>query len=364
MRIISVDRERSKPDREAPQGNRVTAVRLGFPFCHGRAWPYRLHTSAEQKSLAVCCGVRFGIIPQQKVIRNDASLGRFGDRRLQKGGAFLLARLLGLGQCGIGLRALGGDRAGEVRLDRFLKNPRVTPAEMVATARAHLPDQVQGREVLVIQDTTSLRDDGNKCGLHLHPAIAVGAADGALSGLLSADLPVRDEIPKTHCNKRRLNDKESRRWVDATVRTADLLTAGASRAMAIADREADLYEMFACRPEAVDVLVRANQTGRWPTVAGSARVATMSRNCGPRDGRTAACSRPCGARGTPCAARPAHRHRAAEAQSCTLGGGAGAQCRSDPGRGARNRPAGWRGRHVAGGGRGHCRRAHRQAPYP
>ena len=144
------------------------------------------------------------------------------------------------------------------RLDLTAERLRVTPAEMVATARAHLPDQVQGREVLVIQDTTSLRDDGNKCGLHLHPAIAVDAADGALSGLLSADLLVRDETPEAHCNRRRLEDKESRWWVDATVRTADLLTAGASRAMAIADREADLYEMFACRPEGVDVLVRAN----------------------------------------------------------------------------------------------------------
>lgn len=153
---------------------------------------------------------------------------------------------------------LGGDRAGEVRLDRFLKNPRVTPAEMVAAARAHLLERVQGREVLVIQDTTSLRDDGNKRGLYLHPAIAVDAADGALLGLLSADFLVRDETPKAHCNTRRLEEKESRRWVDATAQAADLLTAGASRVTVIADREADLYEMFACRPEGVDVLVRAN----------------------------------------------------------------------------------------------------------
>jgi hypothetical protein len=145
-----------------------------------------------------------------------------------------------------------------VRLERFLKNPRVSPAEMVATARLHLLPRVQGREVLVIQDTTSLRDDGNKRGLYLHPAIAVDAADGALLGLLTADVLVRDETPKTHCNKRRLEDKESRRWVEVTDQAADLLTAGASRVTVIADREADLYEMFACRPEGVDVLVRAN----------------------------------------------------------------------------------------------------------
>ena len=145
-----------------------------------------------------------------------------------------------------------------MRLDRFLNNPRVTPAEMVATARSHLLERVAGREVLVIQDTTSLRDDGNKRGLYLHPAITVDAADGALLGLLSADFLVRDETPKEHCNKRRLGEKESRRWVDVTAQAADLLTAGASRVTVIADREADLYEMFACRPAGVDVLVRAN----------------------------------------------------------------------------------------------------------
>jgi hypothetical protein len=169
----------------------------------------------------------------------------------------LLARLLSLGQAGISLRALGGDRAGEVRLDRFLKNPRVTPAEMVATARSHLLQRVAGREMLVIQDTTSLRDDGNKRGLYLHPAIAVDAADGALLGLLTAELLVRDDSPKTHCNKRQLEQKESRRWVEATTQAADLLAAGARGVTMIADREADLYEAFACRPDGVDVLIRA-----------------------------------------------------------------------------------------------------------
>jgi hypothetical protein len=170
----------------------------------------------------------------------------------------LLQQLVGLGQRGISLRALGGDRAGEVRLDRFLKNPRVTPAEMVATARAQLLSRVAGGHLLVIQDTTSLRDDGNKRGLHLHPAIVVDATNGALLGLLAADLLVRDETAKPHCNKRRLDEKESRRWVDATAQAADLLTAGANCVTMIADREADIYETFACRPAGIDVLVRSH----------------------------------------------------------------------------------------------------------
>jgi len=55
-----------------------------------------------------------------------------------------------------------------VRLGRLLKNRQVTPGEMVATARSHLLGRVAGRDGLVIQDTTSLRDDGRKRGLYLH----------------------------------------------------------------------------------------------------------------------------------------------------------------------------------------------------
>jgi hypothetical protein len=71
---------------------------------------------------------------------------------------------------------------------------------MAATARSHLLNRVQERDVLVIQDPTSLRDDGDKRGLYLHPhpapAIVADAADGALPGLLTADFLVRDGTPK------------------------------------------------------------------------------------------------------------------------------------------------------------------------
>ena len=152
---------------------------------------------------------------------------------------------------------MGGSRAGQVRFDRFLKNPRVTPAEMIAVARQDLRGRVPGRELLVVQDTTSLRDDGKKRGLYLHPAIAVDATDGALLGVLSAEFLVRDETPKAHCNKRALADKESRRWIDVTGQAAELLEAGASQVTVIGDRECDFYEAFACRPDGIDVLVRA-----------------------------------------------------------------------------------------------------------
>ena len=170
----------------------------------------------------------------------------------------MLERLVECAEDGVTVCRLGQDRRGEVRLGRFLTNPKVTPDEMVATARAHLMQRVAGRELQVIQDTTSLRDDGDKKGVWLHPAIVVDAADGTLLGLLSADFLVRDGAPLVHCNQRALANKESRRWVEATELAADLLAHGARGVQMIADREADLYESFACRPDGVDVLVRAH----------------------------------------------------------------------------------------------------------
>ena len=73
-----------------------------------------------------------------------------------------------------------------MRLTRFLRNPKVTPQEMIATARARTAGLVKDRPILAIQDTTSLRDDVDERSLHLHPMIAVDAADGTLLGLVHA----------------------------------------------------------------------------------------------------------------------------------------------------------------------------------
>src|SRR3954471_24069037 len=107
----------------------------------------------------------------------EGSLGRFGDPRLEKRGAFLLARLVSVGQSGVSVRRVGGNRAGEMRFTRFLRNKRVKPEEMVATARARTTALAKRRHILAIQDTTTLRDDGNQNSLCLHAMIAVDAED-------------------------------------------------------------------------------------------------------------------------------------------------------------------------------------------
>ena len=54
-------------------------------------------------------------------------------------------RLVAHGGKGVSVRGLWGDRAGEMRITRFLHNPRVTIAEMMGTARARACAQVAGR---------------------------------------------------------------------------------------------------------------------------------------------------------------------------------------------------------------------------
>jgi hypothetical protein len=169
--------------------------------------------------------------------------------------------LVAQSQGGVRLRALGGSRAGEMRVFRFLHNERVTPGTMIEAARTRTLARVSGRHVLAIQDTTSLRDESNtsKHSLHLHPTLAVDATEGAIVGLVDAQILTRAGGQRATKRKRPFADKQSRRWLDATIASAVLREAGASQVTVIADRESDIYEAFAMRPPEVDLLIRAEQ---------------------------------------------------------------------------------------------------------
>jgi hypothetical protein len=129
---------------------------------------------------------------------------------------------------------------------------------MVATARARTVGLVKGRHILAIQDTTTLRDDGNQRSLSLHPMIAVDAHDGGLLGLIEAVFLSHVGGKKSLRAKRPFAEKESRRWLDATETAASLVRAGAVCVTVVADREGDIYEEFACRPAETELLIRAH----------------------------------------------------------------------------------------------------------
>jgi len=174
-----------------------------------------------------------------------------------KRGVFLHARLVEQAGHGIRVRRLGGHRAGEIRLTRWLRNPAVTVAEMAATAAARTAERCAGRHLLAIQDTTVVRSDGGG-GHYLHAVLGVDAADGAILGLVDGVFLHRDAGRKAARRSLPVAAKESRRWLDGAERAA-AVGAAASRVTVVADRESDIYEAFARCPHGVELLVRAAQ---------------------------------------------------------------------------------------------------------
>lgn len=169
------------------------------------------------------------------------------------------SRLVSEGGWGGCVRGLGSDRAGEMRITRFLHNRRVTTAEMLSTASARTCSHVRGRHVLAIQDTTSVRVDEKGIGLSVHPLIAVDATSGFVLGLVDAFFLDRRGGEKGTRNERAFEDKDSRRWLDGAQSASRLWDAGAACVTVVEDREGDIYECFAFKPDKVEKLVRAAQ---------------------------------------------------------------------------------------------------------
>ena len=169
----------------------------------------------------------------------------------------MLGRLLEVGARAVRVRRLGGDRAGEIRLTRFLRNAAVTPQAMAAQAGEQTSRRCQGREVLVIQDTTVIRSEGGG-GDYLHAVIALDLKDNAILGLVGGQMLQRTGGRRGQRRERPIEEKESFRWLQGADEAASVC-AGAREITVVSDREGDIYEAFALRPDGVELLVRAAQ---------------------------------------------------------------------------------------------------------
>jgi hypothetical protein len=172
------------------------------------------------------------------------------------------------------IRRLAGGRAQEVQFTRFLRNPSVSAQEMARHAAEGTAARVVGRDIVVVQDTSELALGGKRArangygpvgkggglgGLLLHAALALEAQTGALLGLAHAEIWNRDEGEKVSPRRgRAIAEKESQRWLDATAQAGEVL-AQAGSITVVSDRESDIYEHFAQRPQNVELLVRACQ---------------------------------------------------------------------------------------------------------
>ena len=158
------------------------------------------------------------------------------------------------GSGGVRVRRLGGNRAGEMRITRFLRNRSVTVEEMVRTGFARVHAACQNRDVLAIQDRTVTRSSGGG-GSYLHAMLAVDGASGAVLGALGATFLERSEGQRAGYERRSFDDRQSVRWLHGADQAGQL--DGAARVTVVADREADIFDLFARRPGHVHLLVRA-----------------------------------------------------------------------------------------------------------
>jgi hypothetical protein len=169
------------------------------------------------------------------------------------------------------LALAGGKRCGEIGFGRFLRNPAVTVAGLSEGAAGHVAKRVSGRDVLAIQDTSEVVLGGRKArrrgygavgkggglgGLLLHPVLVVDAVGGELFGLADVAVWNRDKGKALPRAQRSLGDKESRCWLTGMERAGEVLKQARSITV-VSDRESDIYEDFARRPEGVHLLIRA-----------------------------------------------------------------------------------------------------------
>ena len=201
---------------------------------------------------------------------DQPQLGHFGHRRLALVGDDLLAAMQK--QRTMCLHALAEDRSQTRQFQRFLDNESVTRDEMLVYAARQTAQRAAGRHILAIGDTSEFNyaahaaskrgfgtvGDGADIGVFVHPIIAVDAEMGGLIGLVGAEVINRTGGKVTDHKARGADEKESRRWL-AGAQTAGEVLAEAAMITMVEDREGDIYDQFARRPDNVHLLVRAAQ---------------------------------------------------------------------------------------------------------
>jgi hypothetical protein len=194
----------------------------------------------------------------------------FGDIRVADRAEWLLDRIVTTGS--LVLRKLGETRAGEVAIQRFLSSRHVAVDRLVETVAERTAAQCAGRRVLAVQDTTEFNfsgrekrrtgfgpgGDGKAAGFFMHPVIAIDADSEAMVGLVDLTIWTRAGSKKARRGNKAFEEKESERWILGCRAAASVLSQ-AAQVIVVADRDSDLYPLFAQKPEGVDLIVRACQ---------------------------------------------------------------------------------------------------------
>src|SRR5919202_490823 len=167
------------------------------------------------------------------------------------------------------------DGAAVQGIYEFWGNVRVESNEILAAHRDSTLSRVEGEEiVLAVQDTTELdfssqpKTQGlgalskkDAQGLKVHSVLCVSPL-GVPLGVLHQKVWAREKTRRTTGyadRKRAIEQKESHRWLESDKLTQQWIPQD-KRVVTVADREADIYELFALpRREGSEFLIRACQ---------------------------------------------------------------------------------------------------------
>lgn len=144
---------------------------------------------------------------------------------------------------------------------------------LVQGACADVGARSAGRHVLAIQDTTEINyqaharrvsglgtvGNGTDVGFFLHPVLVVDAQERACFGLAHLHLWQRRQGKAENYRALPVEAKESHRWISAIEAGRERLAA-AAKITVVADREADIFEMWSRLPnERTELLIRASR---------------------------------------------------------------------------------------------------------
>lgn len=179
------------------------------------------------------------------------------------------------------LNQLASDRSDLVGFSRFLNNDKITPEKLIESAIERCGQLVDGRNVLVINDTTDFNfgdhynymDAGDEhlgpmcnegeMGFYLHPGLVVDAEDGMGLGFSYIKIWNRKHGKGNKHDRNYfqlpLKEKESYRWIECGIESKKNLSK-ARHLTIIADRESDIYQEFVMLPDdKTDLIIRSCQ---------------------------------------------------------------------------------------------------------
>lgn len=222
-------------------------------------------------------------------VRDELQYADLGDKRLNERLMRLVDALVARPTASVP-QAFAGERAAIKGAYRFWASAQVEAAAIRQAHHRRTGDRVSDAGlVLVIQDTTDLdlthhpKTTGlgplahpQHQGLKVHSALAV-STEGVPLGLVAQHVWARDPttVGQRHTRRQRATaDKESQRWLDGLADTHSVVPQ-TQPMLTVADREADIYDLFAApRPTASHLLIRGTHERRvaeeaeyvWPTV--------------------------------------------------------------------------------------------------